>query len=197
MPIEEYRNLYIGRTPNFVNLYLGSASAQHAKFLYDKAGIEFELKKTELLLSVDDFAFLRDINALSFKNDGDQHVVSDVRAILEAHDIMRRRSIMKAASSMYGFGYPYVCKDCILHNKNEEITIILSAEDIPTTFSDAIFTCMDWSIIEEYSKAQMDHVTFTSIPVRDLVYGTFHMTKLSKNDAVRKVMLFKQLYLDI
>lgn len=59
--------VYVGKTKNFMNIYLGKTSAQIAEFLYQKLGIPFETEKTDTLLSIHDFAYLNAIHATTCK----------------------------------------------------------------------------------------------------------------------------------
>lgn len=97
MPIEELYNIYLGKTQKCVYLYLGNWSAQLAKFLYEKAGVEFHVQKTDVLVSKDDFLYLDNTNAVTFKNTNDlEEVKRCLRTLLDAYDIMRRYDLANA-----------------------------------------------------------------------------------------------------
>ena len=113
MSTEEFRNIYLGKTPTCVNLYLGNASGKLAKFFYDKAGIEFELYKTDLLASKDDFLYLMNASATTFKETADLvEVTRSVRVLLDANDIMNQ----------YGFANAHTFKNKKIYKESHQNT---------------------------------------------------------------------------
>lgn len=88
---EVYRNLYLGKAGDCIHLYLGAESAKFAAFLYDKAGIAFETYKTDDFLNKDEFLYLVNAEARTFKGVGDfQEVTRLTRVLLDAYDVMKQ-----------------------------------------------------------------------------------------------------------
>lgn len=111
MPIEELYSIYLGRTKQCINVYLGNGSAQLAKFLYAKAGIEFELQKTHILLSKDGFLYLDNIDAVTFKNTQDfEDINRCLRTLLDAYDVMRQYDLANA----------HMFKNTKVYNENKQ-----------------------------------------------------------------------------
>lgn len=142
MPIEEHYSIYLGRTKQCIHVYLGNGSAQLAKFFYDKAGIDFELQKTDILVSKDDFLYLDNINAVTFKNTQDfEEVKRCLRTLLDAYDVMRQ----------YDLANVHMFKNMTVYKQNKEnigcnemtahVTFRFSAGDSKYSPSNMYFGC--------------------------------------------------------
>lgn len=198
MSNEEYRNLYLGKTPTCINLYLGAESAKFAEFLYKKVGIEFEVYKTDMLLQKDDFFYLIGAGATTFRNVGEFEEVKHMTTILmDAYDIMNKQGFGKAltvsldANTVHAYNKVYGGVNHIMfHNKNENVAVFVEKDHLPE-FKDSILTVSEWSIVARY---QVDMIASDT---RDLLHTMFHGRSFKYKDLYKKLCAFDDLFVYI
>ena len=210
----QYRSLYLGKTQTCINLYLGEASANLAKWLYEQASIELELYKTDLFLQVEDFAYLVRIYATTFessiKYDEVKHKIS---TLLNAYDIMKthgfgehptfRRiaqindgdrvvSKLKVVDGVDSQLFPrtllYQDVDHMLYNVDEKVAIFVSADQLPA-YKDVILTINGWEIVASYVPSTLEK------GLRSKLCEIFHGKHLEYPALYKMLCGFKDLYL--
>lgn len=194
MPIEEYRILYFGITAKCIHLYLGKPSAKLWKFLYDKAGIEFELHKTDLLLTIEDFSWFYESNATTFANNSVEDVEHKVRVLLESFHIIRDNAMktIEFTPRSWNKDWIYAATDIVLYNRAEKVALVVSISEL-LEHNDSVLTHASgsWDVVEIYHSGELDlfnHKTLCEL---------FHKKKFDNHDVLRKKLsCFKKLYID-
>lgn len=198
MPLEENRYVYLGKTSNYIYVYLGASSAKFAKLLYEKAGIDFEIQKTDLLLSINDFTYLYMIRATTFKANLNRNIIDDLKKIIEAYDVLKENEFILDTKCQDKFLYSDIRHgvDHVFYNKDEKITIFIPDSELPD-LEDSICTCVEWSSMENYKSSELDKNTFTNEKRRDILYKLFHKLPVKNNIwFYHKLDAFERLYLD-
>jgi hypothetical protein len=197
MPIEEYRYVYFGKTSKHINVYLGKDSANFAKFLYEKANIDFEVEKTDVLLSVSDYSYLVNLQGTTFQNNTNSKQIADeIKTLMDAFDIAQRRNfklvssspILPLSNTISPQGVDY-----LLYNKNEGITLFVPECQIPEN-KDCIFTCMEWSSVAQFYPQELQCICDTGDKIVDVLCKLFHKKHHNRLQVYDKVNAFKELY---
>lgn len=187
MPIEEMRNIYLGKTATHVNVYLGAASAKFAQFLYEKAGTPFELLKTDIFASIDDFSYLVSINAVAFKNNRDD-TASELKTLLETYDVLKRHTLIHVAERPYRHTDVYNGRDIVFRNNKDGITLFIRSTELPE-YKDSILTCLDWDNVGGYVSSSVEQFCH-------ILCDLFHKKIYNRrSELFDKICAFKKLYL--
>jgi len=189
--LEECRNIYLGKTTTHVNVYLGNASAKLAAFLYEKAGIRFELQKTDIFASVSDFSYLARRNMTVFKNDGSD-IVADIKTFLEAYDVLQRHGKVDVIDQDFSYKKLQYDHDHIMYNTNEKLTIYVPHSEFPTPYNDSIITCLEWSTVSQYKPEDLETVDVTGEKYSNAIRRYFHQKPYNRSS--KKISAFNDLY---
>lgn len=201
MPLEECRHVYLGTTAHHVYVYLGNASASLAAFLYDTAGVDFHTEKTDIVLSVDDFAYLVNVDATVFKRKPASDIVRDLKTILEAYDIFRENNMMLPPDATRPYAFPvtdfYHGTDQVLYNSAEKVAIFLEQKEMPEYIGDSIITCSEWMNLGDYEPTHMQQHTVTGDKVGTHMRAMFHKQRFEHYiDLRNKLRGFKDLFIN-
>lgn len=176
-------------------MYLGGQSAKFAKFLYDKAGIEIEIRKTNILACIKDFNHLRMYNAHRFRNDGNDggdgsDILSDLQTLLDAFNVLSKHTLLNPLYDAYPSENVYNGKDLVFYNmKHNGAAIFIQASEMPE-FTDSVLTCADWSIVAKYEPSDIEHL---SDSLRNFLHSKSFENTIELKD---KLGAFRKLYLD-
>lgn len=194
MPIEEYRILYFGITAKCIHLYLGKPSAKLWKFFYDKAGIEFELHKSDLLLTTEEFSWFYESNATTFANISVEDVEHNVRVLLESFHILRDNGMktIEFTPRSWCKDWFYAGTDLVLYNRTEKVVLVVSISELPE-HNDSVLTHASgsWDVVEIYYSGELDLFN------HKMLCELFHKKKFESRDMLcDKLRYFKKLYID-
>lgn len=196
---DQYRCLFFGKTQTCINLYFGEASANLAKFLYDKAGIHVELYKTDFFLQPDDFAYLVNIHATTYDSDTTftfEHVKHMTCTLLDAYDIMKQRGfgdvngkketeMRQATERMFSHTLFYSNMDRMFYNIDEQVAIFVRADELPIC-TDTMLTINGWEIVASYEPSTINQ------EVEDKLCELFHGKTFEFNVLYNKLSKFKE-----
>ena len=149
MPIEEHRFIYLGIGKTYTNIYLGNASAKFAKFLYNKAGMNINIQKTDILANINEFSYLIHISGSKFKNNN--NIKDDILTLLDSYRIICDNQF-KCFNNTYNFSYDvfYKDKNLIMANFDDKTSVVVDKNEM-SDYKDSIVALKDWNIVTSYN----------------------------------------------
>lgn len=143
MPIEEYRHLYLGVVDSHTHVYMGHVSAALAKWMYDKLGLTCNILKTDILVNVDDYTYLHNIDATILETN--EYVIRDIKLLLEGYDVIRTRKANVPSTTIPAFLFTDSLlmedKVCVFYNHTTKMTIVLHGNtQLSSSTDDSIIT---------------------------------------------------------
>lgn len=164
MPVEECRHLYLGVVDSHTHVYMGHASASLAKWMYDKLGVCCTIHKTDVLVSVDDYTYLHNIDATVFETN--EYVIRDIKALLEGYDVIRTRKLRypSTKSRVLFYTRTLFMQDIVsvFYNNSNKMTVVLPGNtQLDSLKDDSLITMTkDMQFLDQFRLYPSNHENF-------------------------------------